>query len=250
MKFWINALLLLVPLMGIAQKKVVKKPAVKKVVNKPVVAKVNPDLIKINDSIPELIPQKDKGKFGFVNQKGKILIPHQYSNVGFFAEDCNLLNSGNEAARKFGSANYASVRLAGVDYRIDKAGKRVYKFKDSDLAKCTPEFKKQLFHSYILNGYYGIIEDSKFENPADYRQYQIYPQYHYLHIMEGDDLSNPMIIASYNDRFGVIDKNNKVIIPFEYSDIKRNFSWKLARLFEVTKDGKNYYFVDSQNKGY
>ena len=47
MKFWINAMLLLVPLMGIAQKKVVKKPAVKKVVSKPVVAKVNPDLIKI-----------------------------------------------------------------------------------------------------------------------------------------------------------------------------------------------------------
>ena len=97
---------------------------------------------------------------------------------------------------------------------------------------------------------YGIIEDSKFENPGDYRQYTIYPQYDYLHILEGDDLKNPMIIASHQNKFGVIDVHNKVIIPFEYSDIKRNFSWKLARLFEVTKDGKNYYYIDINNKGY
>ena len=97
---------------------------------------------------------------------------------------------------------------------------------------------------------YGIIEDSKFENPGDYRQYTIYPQYDYLHILEGDDLKNPMIIASHQNKFGVIDVHNKVIIPFEDSDIKRNFSWKLSRLFEVTKDGKNYYYIDINNKGY
>ena len=68
--------------------------------------------------------------------------------------------------------------------------------------------------------------------------------------MEGDDLKNPMSIATKNNQFGVIDVNNKVIIPFEYSDIKRNFSWKLARLFEVTKDGKNYFYIDVNNNAY
>ena len=71
-----------------------------------------------------------------------------------------------------------------------------------------------------------------------------------MHILEGDDLKHPMIIASLHNRFGIIDIYNRVIVPFEYTDIKRNFSWKLARLFEVTKDGKNYYFVDSNNKAY
>lgn len=230
-----------------AQKKFVKK---KTIVKKSFSPKTNPDLIKINDSIPALIPQKLDGKFGFINQKGKVIIKHQYSNVGFFTEDCNLLNSPNEKVKKFGSKEYASVRLNGVDFRIDQNGKRVYQFKDEDLGKCNPEFKTQLFHAYILNNQYGIIEDSKFENPGDYRQYTIYPQYDYLHILEGDDLKNPMIIASHQNKFGVIDVHNKVIIPFEYSDIKRNFSWKLARLFEVTKDGKNYYYIDINNKGY
>ena len=215
-----------------------------------VVVKSNHDLVKINDSIPALIPQKNNGKYGFINQKGKVIIPHQYSNVGFFTEDCNLLNSPNEKVRKYGSNKYASVRINNLEFRIDRSEKRVYLLKNSDLGKCNLPFVSQLFHAYILNNSYGIIEDSKFENPGDYRQFTIYPQYDYLHIMEGDDLKNPMIIATKNNQFGVIDVNNKVIIPFEYSDIKRNFSWKLARLFEVTKDGKNYFYIDVNNKAY
>jgi len=59
-----------------------------------------------------------------------------------------------------------------------------------------------------------------------------------------------MIVATYNDKFGVIDVNNKIIIPFEYADIKRNYSWKLGKMFEVTKDDKNYYYIDSYNQSY
>ncbi|MCQ4035641.1 WG repeat-containing protein [Kaistella montana] len=247
MKKVLSLILISIALILSAQKQnVAKKTTVKKKVS----VKPNPDLIKINDSIPALIPQKTNGKYGFINQKGKVIIPHQYSNVGFFTEDCNLLNSPNEKVRKYGSSKYASVRINNLDFRIDMGGKRVYQFKDSDLGKCNLPFVTQLFHAYILNNYYGIIEDSKFENPGDYRQFSIYPQYDYLHIMEGDDLKKPMIIAVKNNQFGVIDVNNKTIIPFEYSDIKRNFSWKLARLFEVTKDGKNYFYIDINNKAY
>ncbi len=208
------------------------------------------DLTKINDSVAALIPQKENGKFGFINQKSKTIIKHEYSNVGFFTEDCSLLNSPNVHLRKYGSDNYASVRLNGVDFRIDQSGKRVYKFKDSDLGKCPIEYKAQLFHAYVMNGFYGIIEDAKFKNPGDYKDFTIYPVYQYLHILEGDDLKNPMIIASHQNKFGIIDVNGKTIIPFIYSDIKRNYSWKIARLFEVTRDGKNYYYIDLNNKPY
>lgn len=203
-----------------------------------------------NKNIPLLIPQKINGNFGYIDTEGKVVIPHVYSNVGFFAEDCQLLNSKNPKVRVFGSSKYAAVRFQGKDYRISKAGKRVYHYRDSDLGKCPHVFRKQLYNAYVFNGSYGIIEDSRFENPGDYRQFTIYPQYDYLHILEGDDLENPMIIAAKNNRFGVINVKNQIVIPFEYSDIKRNFSWKLAQLFEVTKDGKNYFFIDIQNKAY
>lgn len=239
-------------LMLFAQKKHLTKNVIAKktVVKKPTSTSPSLDLIKINDSIPVLIPYKKDGKSGFINQKGKIIIQPIYSNVGFYTEDCNLQNSPNLKVRKYGSKDYSSVRLNGEDYRIDFRGKRVYYFKDEDLGKCPLQFKKQLFHAYIMNQSYGIIEDSKFKNAADYRDFTIYPQYDYLHILEGDDLKNPMIVAVRNDKFGIIDVNMNIIIPFEYEDIKRNYSWKLGRLFEVTKDGDNYYYIDVDNRAY
>lgn len=236
----------------IAQKKTINKKVIvkKSVVKKTISPLINSDLIKINDSIPPLIPFRKEGKSGFKNQNGKIIIQPIYSNVGFFTEDCNLLNSQNSHVRKFGKKDYASVRFNGEDYRIDFSGKRVYHFKSEDIGTCPPQFKSQLFHAYIMNEKYGIIEDSKFKDATDYRQFTIYPQFDYLFILEGDDLKNPMIIAVKNDKFGIIDVNGKVIIPFEYEDIKRNFSWKLGRLFEVTNDGENYFFIDAENKPY
>lgn len=204
----------------------------------------------VNESIPLLIPKKLNGKSGFVNQKGKFVIAPEYDLAMFFGEDCNLLNSPNEKIKHFGSELYATVEKNGVAFRISKAGKRVYQYKSDDLGRCKSDLKKALFHAYILNGKYGIIEDAKFENPSDHSQFKIYPKYQYLYVLEGDDIANPMIIATHNDKFGVIDVDNKIVIPFEYSDIKRNYSWKLGKMFEVTKDDKNYYFIDSYNRSY
>lgn len=251
MKIIFSTLFLGLSLISYAQKKTIPKQAGNKtIVNQTKTASNKFDLAKINDSIPALIPYKIEGKSGFINQKGQIIIPPIYSNVGFFTEDCNLLNSANPKVKKFGSKNYASVRINNEDYRLDQSGKRVYHFKNEDLGKCSLEFKTQLFHAYIMNKNYGIIEDAKFENPHDYRQFTIYPQYDYLHIMEGDDLKNPMIVAVRNNKFGVINVKGQVIVPFEYEDIKRNYSWKIGRLFEVSKDGNNYYYIDENNNAY
>lgn len=207
-------------------------------------------LKKVNDSVPGILPFKLNGKFGFKDQHGNTLIKPEYSDVGFFAEDCALLHSPKQNVKKFGSENYASVRFNNEDYRINRLGKRVYKFNAKDLGKCPSVYKSQLFHAYILNEKYGIIEDAVFENPGDYSQFTIYPMYQYLHILEGDDLKNPFIIAAHDDRFGIINLENKMVIPFQYRDIKRNLSWKLARLFEVSEDGINYFYVDINNNRY
>jgi hypothetical protein len=224
------------------------KTAVKKITGTP---KKTSDLPVVNAELPLLIPKKKDGNFGYVNQKGKFIIQPEYHIAVFFYEDCNLLNSPNEKVRKFGTADYATVEKDEISYRINKKGKRVYKFKKEDLGQCAhKEYVQQLFQAYTMNGFFGIIEKAKFRNAQDYRDFQIYPQYEYLYILEGDDVANPMIVASKNDTFGVIDVNNNIIIPFEYSDIKRNFSWKLGKMFDVSKDGKNYYYVDSKNKTY
>lgn len=256
MKNILNVLCIFISISVFSQTKSVKKIAGKNVGKTPMkkgvaATKPNPDLVVVNKDLPLLIPKKKGDQFGYINQNGKFIIQPEYHIAVFFYEDCNLLNSPNPKVRKFGTGHYATVEKDMISYRVDQSGKRVYQFKDSDLGKCKfEEYKQQLFQAYILNGFYGIIEKSKFVNAADYRQYQIYPQYQYLYIMEGDDVTNPMIVASNNDKFGVIDVNNNVIIPFEYANIKRNFSWKLGKMFEVTKDGKNYYYIDAKNQAY
>lgn len=204
----------------------------------------------LNDSVPLLIPKKKGSKYGYVNQTGKMKIAAEYTLAGFFSEDCNILNSPNEKLRKFGTKDYATVSKATLDYRIDKLGKKVYQLKREDLGTCAAAFRKQLFNAYVLQGFYGIIEDAIFKDYSNYRQFKIYPQYQYLNILEGGDPKNPMVIAAQNDLFGIIDVNNNIIIPFIYADIKRNYSWKEARLFEVTKDNNNYFYIDQNNKKY
>ena len=236
-----------------SQSKVLKssKLVAKNKSSTPVTKKV-PDhnLVILNENVPLLIPKKINGNYGYVNQNGKFVIAPEYHIAMFFAEDCNLLNSANPKAKKFGTDEFATVDKNNISYRIDKTGKKVYQYKSTDLGRCHTQFRKQLFHAYIMNGSYGIIEDSKFSNPSDRSHFKIYPKYDYLHILEGDDLLNPMVVVSHKNKFGIIDVNNNIIIPFEYADIKRNYSWKLGKMFEVTKDDVHYYYIDSNNKAY
>lgn len=200
-------------------------------------------------AIPDLIPQKINGKIGYVNHKSEFVIAPQFNLAMFFNEDCNLLNSNNAKAKVFGTPDYATVEYNKVAYRINKKGKRVYKYESKDLVKCPSQFKSQKYKAYVMQGFYGLVQKENI-NERDYREFVIYPQYQRLHVMESDDIENPMIVAVYNNKFGVIDKNAKVIIPFVYNDIKLNYSWKLGKMFEVSVQDGEYFYVDKNNKAY
>jgi len=198
--------------------------------------------------LPSLIPQKIDGKAGYINQEGKIVISPEYHIAMFFSEDCNILNSPSKNARVFGSAEYATVEKNNISYRINKKGKRVYQYKNSDLGKCSQPYVMSKYKAFTLNGIYGLVSKENID-VGGYKDFDIYPQYQMLYVLESDR-ENPMIIAVMNNKFGVVDKNNKIIIPFIYDDIKTNLSWKTAHLFEVSNDGKNYFYVDKNNKAY
>ena len=208
------------------------------------------NLEKTSSYSTSLIPFQQKGKFGFKNQNGKIIIPTNFSNVNFFAEDCRILNSPNEKIRDFGNSDYALVEQGGKDYRIDKTGKIVYKYNDEEMGKCPNNFQQQKYLAYTKNHLFGLIDREKYTEDESLQEFLISPKYEMIHVMEGNDLKYPMLIAAKGNKFGVIDIHDNIIIPFEFTDIKRNFSWKLANLFEATKDGRNYFYIDNQNKIY
>lgn len=200
------------------------------------------------DKVPALIPQMINQKSGYINQQGKTVITPQYHIAMFFSEDCNLLNSPNKKARVFGSANYATVEKDEIAYRINKKGVRVYQYKKEDLGKCNFPYEAPKYKAFVLNGYYGLVSKDNVDY-KNHKDFEIYPQYQMLHVLDGDK-ENPMIIAVLDNKFGVIDKNNHIVIPFVYEDIKTNLSWKTANLFEVSKDGEVYFFIDRNNNAY
>lgn len=209
-----------------------------------------PDLVSLYGDIPLLIPKKQNDKVGYINQKGQFVIPAEFYIGMFFSEDCNLLNSPNEKVRKYGTNEYATVEKAQISYRIDVFGKKVYQYKDSDLGKCKNTYVKQKYGVYKDKYLFGLGDNNLYKNSKVTFKFQIVPQYEMLYVLEGNDLENPMMVAVANNKFGVINKDNKIIIPFEYEDIKLNYSWKLGGMFEVSKDGKSYYYVDVRNKKY
>ena len=117
-----------------------------------------------------------------------------------------------------------------------------------DLGKCSQSYKMHKYKAFTLNGMYGLVSKDSIDL-SGYKDFDIYPQYQMLYVLESDR-ENPMIIAVRNNKFGIVDKNNKTVIPFIYNDIKMNLSWQTANLFEVSKDGKNYFYVDKNNKAY
>ncbi len=200
------------------------------------------------DHIPALIPIKINEKSGYIDQSGKTVILPEYHIAMFFAEDCNLLNSPNAAVRNYGSADYATVEKNEKSYRIDKKGRRVYAYQKKDLGRCFYEYQAPKYNAYVLDGRYGIISKKNVESKV-FDDFVITPQYQQLSILDGNP-EDPMIIAVQGDKFGVINKNNEVIIPFIYEDIKCNLSWKTAGLFEVSMNGSDYFYINQNNHAY
>ena len=198
--------------------------------------------------IPDLIPKSINKKTGYIDQKGNVIIEPQYHIAMFFAEDCNLLNSPKENLRQFGSADFATVEKNQISYRIDRKGKRVYRYKKEDLGKCVSPYESPKYKAFVMNGFYGLVSKGSVDY-KNYNDFEIYPQYQMLYVLDGN-IEDPMIIAVRENKFGIINKKNQIVIPFEYEDIKTNLSWKTASLFEVSKNGKDYFYINKNNHAY
>lgn len=198
--------------------------------------------------IPDLIPKSINKKTGYIDQKGNVIIEPQYHIAMFFAEDCNLLNSPKENLRQFGSADFATVEKNQISYRIDRKGKRVYRYKKEDLGKCVSPYESPKYKAFVMNGFYGLVSKGSVDY-KNYKDFEIYPQYQMLYVLDGN-IEDPMIIAVRENKFGIINKKNQIVIPFEYEDIKTNLDWKTASLFQVSKNGRDYFYVDKNNQAY
>lgn len=177
----------------------------------------------------------ENGKYGFINKKGKLVIPHKWKEAWLFREGLAVVQDDNDKygyinktgelvipckwtdARDFYDGKADVTDEDGIDYSIDKSG---YSFHEG-LALVKGE-----------NGKYGFIDKSlnlviphKWENAFDF--------------------SEGLAPAENQDqKWGYIDKKGKCVIPFKWSAAFPYSDGLAAVMDETDKNG----YIDKKGK--
>ena len=177
---------------------------------------------------------KKGGKYGYINKKGKVVIPFKFFNAkqfryGYFPkgkddkiETADDLET-NERVVLFAGA---SLRADGYEICINEKG--------ATMPKCpaipensAPDVNKKTTVTVVSN--YSTIQKSDLFDKiiSDYK-------------MPGAEDS--YYIATRGDKYGVFNKTFEVIVPFEYSKIEK-IDLGVMPYIMVEKDGLNNYLI-------
>lgn len=158
-------------------------------------------------------------KYGVVDEEGVVYIPVNYDNISLFKEGNNYRDNVYKCQRngKLGLVNSQDITLLQCEYSsIKHSGEYVYLVKNGK------------------NGYAVLkgTDEVKSLIPCIYDKLESYSK------------DAPMR-ATYNGKEGMIDGNNKIIIPFEYSNIGKFYNVGAYNMAWVEQDGKyGIYNID------
>lgn len=158
-------------------------------------------------------------KYGVVDEEGVVYIPVNYDEISLFQEGNNYRDNVYKCQRdgKLGLVNSQDITLLQCEYSsIKHSGEYVYLVKNGK------------------NGYAELkgTDEVKSLIPCIYDKLASYSK------------DAPMR-ATYNGKEGMIDGNNKIIIPFEYSNIGKFYNVGAYNMTWVEQDGKyGIYNID------
>ena len=158
-------------------------------------------------------------KYGVVDEEGVVYIPVNYDEISLFQEGNNYRDNVYKCQRdgKLGLVNSQDITLLQCEYSsIKHSGEYVYLVKNEK------------------NGYAELkgTDEVKSLIPCIYDKLESYSK------------DAPMR-ATYNGKEGMIDGNNKIIIPFEYSNIGKFYNVGAYNMAWVEQDGKyGIYNID------
>lgn len=158
-------------------------------------------------------------KYGIVDEEGVVYIPVNYDEISLFKEGNNYRDNVYKCQRngKLGLVNAQDITLLQCEYSsIKHSGEYVYLVKNGK------------------NGYAVLkgTDEVKSLIPCIYDKLESYSK------------DAPMR-ATYNGKEGMIDGNNKIIIPFEYSNIGKFYNVGAYNMAWVEQDGKyGIYNID------
>lgn len=158
-------------------------------------------------------------KYGVVDEEGVVYIPVNYDGISLFKEGNNYRDNVYKCQRngKLGLVNSQDITLLQCEYSsIKHSGEYVYLVKNGKTGYA------------VLKG----TDEVKSLIPCIYDKLESYSK------------DAPMR-ATYNGKEGMIDGNNKIIIPFEYSNIGKFYNVGSYNMAWVEQDGKyGIYNID------
>ena len=158
-------------------------------------------------------------KYGVVDEEGVVYIPVNYDEISLFKEGSNYRDNVYKCQRngKLGLVNAQDIILLQCEYSsIKHSGEYVYLVKNGK------------------NGYAELkgTDEVKSLIPCIYDKLESYSK-------------NAPMRDTYNGKEGMIDGNNKIIIPFEYSNIGKFYNVGAYNMAWVEQDGKyGIYNID------
>jgi len=199
----------------------------------------------------KLVSAKHKGKWGAVNQNGDVVIPFLYDYNFYFPQDDS------------GGYYPAAVAKNGMWGYIDTLGQEVLSFKYEEARSFIDGVAVVKRSNRILfittNG--SLVKELQYDDiGTNYQFYNLYPvqlngKWGYAKQL-GEEVIAPkytfagefqsgLAIVELGNKFGVIDTQGKLILPFEYDRIEVSSGY--ANYFYCSKNGK-YFKLDSYGR--
>ena len=176
--------------------------------------------LKTCETTPEIIPFLKNGKTGYCDKNGNILIEPKFDYAGTFSFQFELDISNN--AKEFATKEYATVVLSGKEHRIDKTGNIVLNFDDVDFrdSSCCPEVIRE--NKIIITEEKGKKTYSVVNNGLVVIKPNSYDLIKYIYLI---DNNSDYFLVEKNNKFGVINKQNEILIPIQFSSLQNmNYS--------------------------
>jgi hypothetical protein len=181
--------------------------------------------------------QKD-GKWGFIDKKGNILIPFEYSEVNDFCEGLARVELDGkwgfidkmgkiivpieyEVANDF-SEGFACLELEGKLGFVDISGEIIISFEYEDAHDFSYGFA-----SVKKEGKWGFVDQTG--------RIKIPLEYDYSGSFDYDGFAS----VQKDEKWGFIDKTGKIIIPLEYDEVRSYFGG-----YKKVKKDEKWGFID------
>ena len=184
----------------------------------------------------QLVPYRNGNLWGYSDKNKKIIIPPKFNEASVFGYLTNCCFY----------SDFAKVKLGSKSYLIDLKGKLIdeKKILMQDENEDGPSQMDGYTFTDSLDTDGSVISDGKLIVPSTfYQQIEIKPGY------------NKYFVATKNDKKGIIDRNDHIVLPFnfEYADyvlLKEYYDTQQNKMmtpchFLVKENGDSlYHFVD------